>query len=83
MDVSALRMREATIAAGIWLTLGVGGLGVTYVALTWQRPHRAELTVLFALAMLAGVLVWLLPRERIVRSSLREPFFLSWTFWTS
>ncbi|MCW3069095.1 MAG: hypothetical protein JWL67_1720, partial [Solirubrobacterales bacterium] len=26
MDVSALRRREATIAAGIWLTFGVGGL---------------------------------------------------------
>ena len=78
-DVAALRMREATIAAGIWLTLGIGVLGEIYVALTWQRAHRSELTVLFALAMVAAVLVWLLPRERIVRSRWREPFFLSWT----
>jgi diguanylate cyclase (GGDEF)-like protein/PAS domain S-box-containing protein len=79
MDVSALRMREATIAAGIWLTFGIGALGMVYVLLTWGRPHRLELAVLFALATAAGVLVSLLPRERIVRSSLREPFFLSWT----
>lgn len=79
IDVSALRMREATIVAGIWLTFGVGGLGEAYVALTWQRPHRQELAVLFALATVAAVLVSMLPRERIVRSSLREPFFLSWS----
>lgn len=78
-DVAALRMREATIAAGIWLTLGIGALGEIYVALTWQRAHRAELTLLFALAMVAALIVWLLPRERIVRSRWREPFFLSWT----
>jgi diguanylate cyclase (GGDEF)-like protein/PAS domain S-box-containing protein len=78
-DVAALRMREATIAAGIWLTLGIGVLGEFYVAFTWQRPHRTELTLLFALAVAAAILVWLLPRERIVRSRWREPFFLSWT----
>lgn len=78
-DVAALRMREATVAAGIWLTLGIGALGEIYVALTWQRAHRTELSLLFAGAVLAAVLVWLLPRERIVRSRWREPFFLSWT----
>jgi hypothetical protein len=79
MDVSVMRMREATIAAGIWLTLGIGGLGELYVALTWDRPHRLELALLFALAVAAAVLVSALPRERIVRSRLREPFFLAWT----
>jgi diguanylate cyclase (GGDEF)-like protein/PAS domain S-box-containing protein len=79
MDVSVMRMREATIAAGIWLTFGIGGLGELYVALTWDRPHRLELALLFALAVAAAVLVFALPRERIVRSRLREPFFLAWT----
>ncbi len=80
IDISAIRLREATIAAGIWLTLGVGGFGELYVALTWDRPHRTELAILFALGILATLLVALLPRERIVRSRLREPFFLTWTF---
>jgi diguanylate cyclase (GGDEF)-like protein/PAS domain S-box-containing protein len=79
VDVSMLRMREATIVAGIWMTFGVGGLGMLYVLLTWQRPHRLELTVLFALATAAGILISMLPRERVVRSSLREPFFLAWS----
>jgi diguanylate cyclase (GGDEF)-like protein len=79
VDVSMLRMREATIVAGIWMTFGVGGLGMLYVLLTWQRPHRLELTVLFALATVAGILISMVPRERVVRSSLREPFFLAWS----
>jgi len=79
MDVSALRMREATIVAGIWLTILVGGLGELYVALTWQRPHRLGLAVLFAMSGVAALAVALLPRERIVRSRMREPFFLTWT----
>lgn len=74
-----MRMREATIAAGIWLTFGVGGFGEIYVALTWDRPHRFELALLFALAGAAAALVLALPRERIVRSRLREPFFLAWS----
>ena len=74
-----LRMREATITAGILITLGVGGLGGVYVGLTWDRPHRPALTLLFALAVASAALVAALPAERIVRSRLREPFFLSWT----
>ena len=79
IDLSSLRMREATISAGIWLTYCLGGLGEVYVASTWQRPNRPALAVLFGMAIGAGVVVSLLPRERIVRSRFRELFFLSWT----
>jgi diguanylate cyclase (GGDEF)-like protein/PAS domain S-box-containing protein len=79
IDVSAMRMREATIAAGIWLTLGIGGFGEIYVALTWSRPNRPGLAVLFALAVLAAVAIQRLPTQQIVRSRLREPFFLAWS----
>jgi diguanylate cyclase (GGDEF)-like protein/PAS domain S-box-containing protein len=79
IDVSAMRMREATIAAGIWLTLGIGGFGEIYVALTWHRPNRPGLAVLFALAVISAVLIQRLPTQRIVRSRLREPFFLAWS----
>jgi diguanylate cyclase (GGDEF)-like protein/PAS domain S-box-containing protein len=78
-DVTALRMREATIAAGILITYAVAALGALYVAFTWQRPHRLELALLFAGAAAAGAVVSLLPRQRIVRSRMREPFFLAWT----
>jgi diguanylate cyclase (GGDEF)-like protein/PAS domain S-box-containing protein len=79
MDVSALRMREATITAALWMSVGVGLLGGLYAALTWQRPHRGELLVLFVLAILTAIVVYFLPREKIVRSRIREPFFLIWT----
>jgi diguanylate cyclase (GGDEF)-like protein/PAS domain S-box-containing protein len=79
MDVAALRMRETTIVMGIWLTFVVAGLGELYVGLTWDRPHRAFLLCLFVVATLSTSLVALLPREQIVRSPWREPFFLAWT----
>jgi diguanylate cyclase (GGDEF)-like protein/PAS domain S-box-containing protein len=74
-----MRMREATIVAGTWLTFGVGAFGETYVVLTWTRPNRSSLAVLFALAVLTAIIVLALPRERIVRSRMREPFFLAWS----
>jgi len=79
MDVSALRMREATITAALWMSLGVGVLGGVYVTLTWERPHRSELLILFVLALATAVVVYFVPREKIVRSRIREPFFLIWT----
>jgi diguanylate cyclase (GGDEF)-like protein len=79
IDTSTLRMREATITAGVWLAYVVGGLGALYVALTWQRPYRPELTALFVLAVLTNIGISLVPRELIVRSRYRESFFLNWS----
>jgi len=80
IDASSLRMREATIVTGVWLTFLLAGFGELYVALTWERPNRPALAVLFGMAVLAGIGGWLLPRERLVRSRYREAFFLSWSF---
>ncbi len=79
-DLSALRVREATIATGIWLTYVVCGAAALYVALTWDRPHRLLIGALCGAGVLGGLAVSLLPRERIVRSRLREGFFLGWSF---
>jgi diguanylate cyclase (GGDEF)-like protein/putative nucleotidyltransferase with HDIG domain len=79
VDLSSLRLREATFTAGVWLTYVLSLAGEAYVALTWQRPHRPELVALFAVAILAGAVVERLPREKIVRSNLREAFFLVWS----
>ncbi|HEY0517117.1 MAG TPA: EAL domain-containing protein [Solirubrobacteraceae bacterium] len=78
MDVSWLRMREATIVAALPLTAGVSGLGIIYVALTWSRPHRFELLLLFIVSVLSCAPPFRM-REKIVRSRWREVFFLSWT----
>lgn len=80
VDLSALRMREATIAAGVWLTYVLCAAGGLYVALTWSRSNRLALAALFGVGVAGGVAISLLSRERIVRSRFREPFFLAWSF---
>jgi diguanylate cyclase (GGDEF)-like protein/putative nucleotidyltransferase with HDIG domain len=79
IDQSALRMRVATIATGIWLTYVICGTDTVYVALTWHGPHRLVISALFGSAVLASAIISRLPREKIVRSRYREPFFFSWT----
>jgi diguanylate cyclase (GGDEF)-like protein len=79
VDQSALRMRAATIATGIWLTYVIGGSCSVYVALTWHRPHRLVLVMLYASAMVSSMIISRLPREQIVRSRYRETFFFCWT----
>jgi len=78
-DLSALRLREGTFAAGVWLTYVLSAAGEAYVALTWQRPHRLALALVFGVPFAAGVVISKLPHEKIVRSRLREAFFLGWS----
>jgi diguanylate cyclase (GGDEF)-like protein len=79
VDLSSLRMREATISAGVWLTYVLCGTAALYVALTWGHPNRLALAVLLAVGVGAGIAISLVPRERIVRSAYREAFFLTWS----
>ena len=79
VDQSAVAMRVATIAAGIWLSYAVCGASAVYVALTWQRPHRVLIALLFGAGILSAAVISRLPRERIVRSRRREAFFLAWS----
>jgi diguanylate cyclase (GGDEF)-like protein/putative nucleotidyltransferase with HDIG domain len=79
VDQSAIGMRVATFAAGVWLTYVVCATGAVYVALTWQRPHRVPILALFGLGLIGGAIVARLPRERIVRSGYREAFFFGWS----
>jgi len=79
VDQSALGMREATFAAGVWLTYVVCGTSAIYVVCTWGRPNRTLIAILFGAGLAAGAIVSMLPRERIVRSRLREVFFFVWS----
>jgi diguanylate cyclase (GGDEF)-like protein len=79
VDQSAVRMRVATFAAGVWLTYAVCGSSAIYVILTWNRPHRTIIALLFGAGLLGASVVAQLPRERIVRSRFREAFFFSWS----
>jgi diguanylate cyclase (GGDEF)-like protein len=78
-DVSAARIRVASVRIGVWLTYVICAAGAVYVALTWRSPHRPTLAILFGVGTLGGLLVSRLPAERIVRSPWCEAFFLSWS----
>ncbi len=78
LDLPALRMREATVAAAVPLTFGVGLLGCLYVGLTWDQPHRLFLLMLFVVSSFSSLGVYAV-REQMVRSRHRELLFLAWT----
>jgi len=79
VDQSALRMREATFAAGVWLTYAVCGSSGVYIILTWGRENRTLIAVLFGTGLIAAAVVSQLPRAKIVRSRYREAFFFGWS----
>jgi diguanylate cyclase (GGDEF)-like protein len=79
VDRSALRMREGTFAAGVWLSYVVVAAASLYVALTWERPHRLAISAIYGAGLLGAIVISRLPRERIVRSAWREHFFMSWS----
>jgi diguanylate cyclase (GGDEF)-like protein len=79
VDQSALRMREATFVAGVWLTYVVCSSGALYVLFTWHRPNRTAIIALFLAGLAAAVVISQLPQEQIVRSRFREAFFLAWS----
>jgi diguanylate cyclase (GGDEF)-like protein/putative nucleotidyltransferase with HDIG domain len=79
LDPSALRLREASITVGVWLTYALCAAGESYVVLTWHEPRRAYLACVFGVGAVTGVVLSRVPRERIVRGVWREPFFLTWS----
>src|SRR5439155_4963597 len=57
----------------------VCGTSAMYLLLAQGHPHRGMIALAFASGALGGAIVSTLPRERIVRSRMREPFFLTWS----
>src|SRR4051794_18472758 len=76
---SEIRVRLESVRVGQMLTFIVCAGVQAYVFATWDRPHRALLTALIAIALVSVSLLQVLPVERIVRSSRREWFFLTWS----
>jgi predicted signal transduction protein with EAL and GGDEF domain len=74
-----LRLRARMIAAGIWLSVVLLACVGVWIALTWQRPHRGGLIAMGVAAGVTTLIIALVPRERIVLSRWREPFFLAWS----
>lgn len=75
----ALRLRAQTVPIGVGVTLGTAGAMGAWVAVTWDGPNRGLIAALLVVAAVAAIVIGLLPRDLIVRSRWREPFFLSWS----
>jgi diguanylate cyclase (GGDEF)-like protein len=76
-EVAQLRMRM--INAGVLTTyLACAVLGV-WIWITWSSPHRLFMAGVLGVGLVMTALVGALPREAIVHSRWREPFFLAWS----
>jgi diguanylate cyclase (GGDEF)-like protein len=79
-DRSEIRFRVESIDIGVRLTLLVCVAGILYALYTWDdRGGRQLIISLLGISAVVALTIYLLPRERIVRSRWREPFFVSWS----
>jgi diguanylate cyclase (GGDEF)-like protein/putative nucleotidyltransferase with HDIG domain len=78
-DPAEVRSRVQSVAAGVRLVLVSAAAGATYTFATFGGENRGKLLGLFAAMAALGILTWILPSERVVRSRYREAFFLLWS----
>jgi diguanylate cyclase (GGDEF)-like protein len=79
-DRSEIRFRVESIDIGIRLVLLMCTAGILYALYTWDDHGGRQLIVsLLGISAAVALTIYLLPRERIVRSRLREPFFIVWS----
>jgi diguanylate cyclase (GGDEF)-like protein len=74
-----LRAVLPSIPAGALTTFVVCLAATPYLVATWDHANRGAITILLAAGMLGGMLVLLLPRERLLDTRVRDPFFITWT----
>src|SRR5438874_10184794 len=78
-DPSEVRSRVQSIAAGVRLVLFSTAAGTIYALTTWDGAKSGRLLGLLGGMAALGVIAWMLPSERIVRSRHRETCFLLWS----
>jgi diguanylate cyclase (GGDEF)-like protein len=79
-DRSEIRFRVESIDIGIRLTLLMCAAGILYALYTWDdRGGRQLIVSLLGISAAVALTIYLLPRERIVRSRWREAFFVVWS----
>src|SRR6476661_5423126 len=79
-DRSEIRFRVESIDIGIRLTLLMCAAGILYALYTWNdRGGRQLILSLLGVSAAVALTIYLLPRERIVRSRWGEGFFLFWS----
>ena len=79
-DRSEVRFRVESIDIGVRLVLLMCAAGILYALYTWDdRGGRQLIVSLLGVSAAVALTIYLLPRERIVRSRWREPFFVVWS----
>jgi diguanylate cyclase (GGDEF)-like protein len=79
-DRSEVRFRVESIDIGIRLVLLMCAAGILYALYTWDdRGGRQLIISLLGISAAVALTIYLLPREEIVRSRWREPFFVLWS----
>jgi diguanylate cyclase (GGDEF)-like protein len=79
-DRSEVRFRVESIDIGIRLVLLMCAAGILYSLYTWDdRGGRQLIISLLGISAAVALTIYLLPRDRIVRSQWREPFFVFWS----
>jgi diguanylate cyclase (GGDEF)-like protein len=79
-DRAEVRFRVESIDIGIRLVLLMCAAGILYAFYTWDDHGGRQLIVsLLGVSAVVALTIYLLPRERIVRSRWREPFFVVWS----
>jgi diguanylate cyclase (GGDEF)-like protein len=79
-DRSEIRFRVESIDIGVRLVLVMCAAGILYSLYTWDdRGGRQLIVSLLGISAAVALTIYLLPRERIVRSPWREPFFVVWS----
>ncbi|HYZ27411.1 MAG TPA: diguanylate cyclase [Thermoleophilaceae bacterium] len=69
-----------SIDIGVRLVLLMCAAGILYALYTWDdRGGRQLIVSLLGVSAAVALAIYLLPRERIVRSRWREPFFVVWS----
>jgi diguanylate cyclase (GGDEF)-like protein len=79
VDGTDLRVRLASVPAGVRVTFIVCAAAAVDVALYAQPSRRIALAAILLAAVVGAAGMGLLPWKRIVRSRWREPAFLAWS----
>jgi diguanylate cyclase (GGDEF)-like protein len=79
VDVSEVQLRVEMIRVGVALTYAVCATGAAYALVSWSQPNRLPILVMLGAGFLGGIVIHLLPRERVVRSRAADAFFLTWS----
>jgi diguanylate cyclase (GGDEF)-like protein len=79
IDFSEVKFRLRIAGARVWLSYLIATVFAAYAVSTWEGAERLGVVALAAAYLAWGLLVRVLPLEKIVHSRFRDVFFLAWS----